>query len=332
MNLFDYLIDQSRKPKGFVGKIMLKVMNNDHLRSLSIFWSLFIGVGALCGSIMMFMEPSGKIWDMYMMLPYFQKLPWADVFFQNFIFPGIALLLANGITNFVSFFLLYTKHRYAALSVMFCGIILMLWITVQFVIFTFNFMSTLYFVFGMLQFMTGFGYWKMEREAIERMKQIEQDNPFAEKTDYGFIKTRLSPCGLHCGKCFAYAEGDICRVSRELKANLGDFDVYAKRFVDLLDEPLFQHYSEFAEMLNYFSSGKCKGCRREVKCALFKGCNVRACSERKGVDFCFQCSAFPCNNTGFDEHLQKRWEMINIKMKACGVEAYYNEIKDKPRY
>jgi len=30
MNLLKYLIDQSRKPKGFVGKIMLGIMNNAH--------------------------------------------------------------------------------------------------------------------------------------------------------------------------------------------------------------------------------------------------------------------------------------------------------------
>jgi len=132
------------------------------IRSISIFWSLFIGIGALCGSAMMFIEPTGKIWKMYLLLPYFQKLPWADIFFQNFIFPGIALLLANGITNFISFILICSKHRYAALSVMFCGIILMLWITVQFVIFPFNFMSTIYFVFGLLQTWTGYKYLKLQ--------------------------------------------------------------------------------------------------------------------------------------------------------------------------
>jgi hypothetical protein len=149
--------------------------------------------------------------------------------------------------------------------------------------------------------------------------------------NYEFIKTRIAPCGLHCGKCFAFSEGDICRLSKDLKTNLGDFDAYAERFVNLLDEPLFLKYPEFKETLNYLSTGKCKGCRKE-KCALFKSCNVRACSESKQVDFCFQCSEFPCNNTGFDENLKKRWELINIKMKECGVEAYYNEIKDKPRY
>ena len=133
------------------------------LRSISIFWSLFIGIGALGGSTMMFIEPTGSIWSMYLMLPYFQKLPWADIFFQNFIFPGIALLLANGITNFISLILMGIKHRYAALSVIFCGIVLMLWITVQFVIFPLNFMSTLYFIFGLLQTWTGYRYWRKEK-------------------------------------------------------------------------------------------------------------------------------------------------------------------------
>jgi hypothetical protein len=149
--------------------------------------------------------------------------------------------------------------------------------------------------------------------------------------DYEFIKTRLSPCGLHCGKCYAFSGGEICRLSQNLKDNLGNFDTYAERFVNLQNEPLFLKYPEFKEMLDYFSLGKCRGCRKE-KCVLFKNCNVRECSERKRVDYCFQCSEFPCNNTGFDEHLQKRWKQINTKMKECGVEVYYNEIKDEPRY
>jgi len=99
----------------------------------------------------------------------------------------------------------------------------------------------------------------------------------------------------------------------------------------MLNEPLFLKYSDFREMLEFFSKGKCKGCRKE-KCVIFKSCKVRECSENKAIDFCFECSNFPCEDTGFDEHLHKRWKEINIKMKADGVEAYYNEVKDKPRY
>jgi hypothetical protein len=145
-------------------KELAKKITSKKIRSFSIFWSLFIGIGALGGSTMMFIDPSGKMWlNMDVLLPGIQKLPFSDIFFQNFIFPGIALLLVNGITNFFSFFFICTKHRFAALSVMFCGIILMIWITIQFFIWSFNFMSNIYFIFGLLQAFTGYMYWRKEK-------------------------------------------------------------------------------------------------------------------------------------------------------------------------
>ncbi len=146
-----------------------------------------------------------------------------------------------------------------------------------------------------------------------------------------FIKSRLAPCGLHCGKCFAFNDGDIKQKSTQLKKSLGNFDVYAERFTELLDEPVFVKYGAFKDMLYHFSEVNCKGCRKE-NCKLFKECKVRGCSDEKGVDFCFQCEEFPCNKTGFDEHLQKRSVNINKHIKEIGIESYYLEIKDKSRY
>jgi len=137
-----------------------KALKLKRLRSLSVFWSLWIGIGALWGSMMMLTDPSGKMWKMDPILTYLQVLPFSELFFQNFIFSGIVLLFVNGITNFASFILIRKNQHYAALSAMFCGIILMLWIMLQFVIFPWNFLSTLYFIFGFLQALTGYGYWK----------------------------------------------------------------------------------------------------------------------------------------------------------------------------
>src|SRR6266542_503959 len=145
--------------------------------------------------------------------------------------------------------------------------------------------------------------------------------------DYTFIKERLAPCGLHCGKCFAFADGDINHHSRQLQQFLGSFEVYAERFVTLMEEPVFLKYPDFKEFLSYLSSVNCQGCRKE-KCKLFKNCNVRTCHELRKVDFCFQCSDFPCDKTGFDEHLHKRSVDINKRLKDIGVEKYYEEIKD----
>jgi len=149
--------------------------------------------------------------------------------------------------------------------------------------------------------------------------------------NYSEIKNRLAPCGLHCGKCFAFSDGDIKNYSISLKESLGNFDIYAQRFVDLINAPVFIKYADFKELLSYFANVECKGCRKE-RCKIFKDCKVRDCHEQKKVDYCFQCSDFPCNNTGFDHHLYKRSVDINMRMKKIGVEKYYEEIKDKPRY
>ena len=142
---------------------------------------------------------------------------------------------------------------------------------------------------------------------------------------------KFGPCGLLCEKCFAYNNGQIKYYAEQLKNNLGNFDNYAKRFVTLLNEPVFEKYADFKELLNLFSSNNCYGCRKQ-ECHLFKDCKVRLCYKDKGVDYCFECKDFPCDSTGFDDNLEQRWLKINERIRENGLENYYNEIKDKPRY
>lgn len=125
-------------------------------RRVLLFWTLFIGLGAVAGSLGMLVDPSGKALGMDAMLPYFQVLPFADVLFQDFVFSGIALLIVNGLSNLVASVLLFMHKKVGVVLGMTFGITLMLWIVIQFIIFPFNFMSTAYFVFGFLQFVTGF--------------------------------------------------------------------------------------------------------------------------------------------------------------------------------
>lgn len=68
-------------------------------RRILIFWTMFIGLGAVAGALAMLLDPSGKSMGMDAMLPYFQVLPFADVVFQDFTFSGWALLIVNGLTN-----------------------------------------------------------------------------------------------------------------------------------------------------------------------------------------------------------------------------------------
>ena len=145
------------------------------------------------------------------------------------------------------------------------------------------------------------------------------------------IKTSIAPCGLDCGKCFARVEGDIRHYSLKLKEKLGNFEQYAERYETLLEAPIFKKYPDFKSMLDYFASENCKGCRNE-QCKLLKNCGVRGCHQENQVDFCYQCDEFPCDRTNFDERLHKVWILINEKIKNIGIEAYYEEVKLRPRY
>ena len=119
---------------------------------LQKFLTLFIGIGALVGAVMMWIDPSGQKWGMEPLLEMLRaKMPWPNVFFKNFIPSGFVLLTVNGLTQFLAAILLFKKHRLAPYAVLACGIILMLWIVLEWWVWGFNFMSNIYFVFGLVE-------------------------------------------------------------------------------------------------------------------------------------------------------------------------------------
>lgn len=125
-------------------------------RRALLFWTIFIGIGAVAGSSAMLIDPSGGLMGMDAMLPYFQKLPFAEKVFQDFVFSGISLLIVNGISNLTAAGLLIANNRMGAVLGGVFGITLMLWICIQFYMFPLNFMSTAYFIFGFIQAITGY--------------------------------------------------------------------------------------------------------------------------------------------------------------------------------
>lgn len=125
-------------------------------RRALLFWTVFIGIGAVAGASAMLIDPSGGLMGMDAMLPYFQKLPFAEIVFQDFVFSGISLLIVNGISNLTAAGLLIANKRIGAVLGGVFGITLMLWICIQFYMFPLNFMSTAYFIFGFIQAITGY--------------------------------------------------------------------------------------------------------------------------------------------------------------------------------
>ena len=141
-----------------------------------IFWTLFIGIGAVAGALAMFYDPSGKFMGMDVTLPYFQVLPFADRVFQDFTFSGWALLIVNGLTNLTAAALLIAKRKAGTVLGGVFGVTLMLWICIQFYIFPPNFMSAIYFIFGAAQAATGYAAWVFEKQEAFHVSLTDYPN------------------------------------------------------------------------------------------------------------------------------------------------------------
>ena len=153
-------------------------------RRVLLFWTLFIGVGAVAGAAGMLLDPSGRALGMDAMLPYFQVLPFADVLFRDLTFSGWALLIVNGLTNLTAAGLLLAKKREGVTLGGLFGVTLMLWICIQFYMFPPNFMSTIYFLFGLAQAVTGYAAGVFQRQEAFTVRR-------ANYPDIGKDPTRL---------------------------------------------------------------------------------------------------------------------------------------------
>ena len=142
------------------------------------------------------------------------------------------------------------------------------------------------------------------------------------------ILEALAPCGLDCQRCLSHTDGEIKAESIKLKNLLGNFDKYAEKFSAFV--PIFENYPQFKMFLEFLTQGDCTGCRNgECK---NQGCMILQCYQKKGVNFCFQCDDFPCEKMDGDTHLKARWIQMNTRMKDIGVEAYFQETRNSPRY
>ena len=114
--------------------------------------TIFIAVGAVGGAVMMWMGPTGMSWGGEPMLDLLRaKMPWSGVLFKSFIPSGFALLAVNGLPQLLAALMLFKKHPWAYWACLACGIILMLWIVLEWWIWGFVALSNIFFMLGLVE-------------------------------------------------------------------------------------------------------------------------------------------------------------------------------------
>jgi len=125
-------------------------------------------MGAVYGGVTMLIDPSGRMLGVESLLPMFQKLPFANELFRNFIFPGVALLCVNGVTNFAALLMLVRRHKFALHAGVVCGALLVGWIGMQLCILPLNPMSTAFLLLGAAETSTACLLLKKQRSTQQR--------------------------------------------------------------------------------------------------------------------------------------------------------------------
>ena len=114
--------------------------------------SLFIALGAIGGAVMMWMDPTGLSWGGEPILDLLRaKMPWPEILFRDFTPSGYVLLAVNGLPQLLAAVMLFKKHPWAYWVCLACGIILMLWIVLEWYVWGFVALSNIFFLLGLAE-------------------------------------------------------------------------------------------------------------------------------------------------------------------------------------
>lgn len=120
----------------------------------SLFINWFNGICAVvCGGWMMLsIWPDFPYsWESWMPLSVFDNFPLHDIFFASFFWPGLALLLANGVSNIIALTHRFAGNRRAWNTwCLIAGILLIIWTGIE-MIYIPNAASVFYMILGILQ-------------------------------------------------------------------------------------------------------------------------------------------------------------------------------------
>jgi len=122
-------------------------------RGLLIVVSILNGVAGLVCGVLFIAGPDGHFLQAAALLPVVQELPLASVFFQDFVWIGVAMLLVLGVPNSIAAVMLLRKSENQYLATLAAGVLLVLWCGFE-LIFMFNAMAVSYFVVGLISILS----------------------------------------------------------------------------------------------------------------------------------------------------------------------------------
>lgn len=130
-------------------------------RGFLIVVSILNGVAGLICGVLFIAVPDGSLLQAGALLPIIQALPMADVFFQNFFWIGIAMLLVLGIPNTVTALMLLRRSAKQYLFALVAAALLIVWTGFE-LLFMYNIPALAYFMVGVVSVLCSAFLMRME--------------------------------------------------------------------------------------------------------------------------------------------------------------------------
>ena len=132
-------------------------------RAFLVVVSILNGLAGLICGVLIVVKPDGRLLQMGSLLPVVRTLPLANVFFRDFFWIGVAMLLALGIPNSIAAVMLVRRSEKRYLAALAAGVFLVLWCSFE-LIYMFNVPAVGYFVVGVLSVLSSVS---LSRSAME---------------------------------------------------------------------------------------------------------------------------------------------------------------------
>jgi hypothetical protein len=111
--------------------------------------SILNGLAGLISGVLLIVRPDGSLMQMGVLLPTIQTFPLADVFFEDFLWIGIVMLLVLAAPNLIAAAMLIRRDDNQYWATLVAGVLLVLWCGFE-LIYLFNIAVVGYFLVAVL--------------------------------------------------------------------------------------------------------------------------------------------------------------------------------------
>lgn len=149
----------------------------------------------------------------------------------------------------------------------------------------------------------------------------------------------VAPCSLLCYTCPASQNGAISKYASTLCNYFEGY--YEFNDANILEEyhSWLKEFKTFHCKLEKYTKPHCVGCRNNPfpGSGCMEGCVIPSCTKEHNVNFCAECSDFPCKKakdfySKINDTIASDWQSGNQRIKEVGIRQYFDEKKDVSHY